>query len=231
MRPARHTPRPPTRRLAALALLLLLAAGCQTADDAPRGEGPIDSDVRRLARWMTGTFDSAEQAAADETYFTIRLVMLPIWTDRTDGRWLYVEQAADGSLDQPYRQRVYRLHGAGRGVVWSEVYILPGDPRSFAGWWDRDDAHFDTLAPDDLTRRVGCSIRLTPDGPDLYVGETIGDDCESTLRGADYATSEVLITEHELLSWDRGWTRQGEQAWGAVNGPYIFIKKSNGPPA
>jgi hypothetical protein len=56
--------------------------------------------------WMTGSFSSAEQAAADTNYFDIRLEIVPIWTTRADGHWLYVEQAAAGYLERPYRQRV-----------------------------------------------------------------------------------------------------------------------------
>ena len=218
-----------TRRLALLLLPLLALAGCQTAD-GPRGSGPIDNDVKRLARWMTGTFDSSQQAADDDRYFNIRLVMLPIWTDRSDGRWLYVEQAADGSLDEPYRQRVYRLHGAGRGVVWSDVYTLPGDPLAFANFWRTGDDPFQQITPEDLTLRRGCSIRLTPADADHYAGETIGEGCESTLRGANYATSEVFIGADVLWSWDRGWNDQGQQVWGATAGPYIFAKHGSGPP-
>jgi hypothetical protein len=44
------------------------------------------------------------------------------------------------------------------------------------------------------------------------------------LRGASYATSEVVITDEQLLSWDRGWDANGKQVWGAETGGYIFVK-------
>ena len=59
----------------------------------------------------------------------IRLVMLPIWTHRRDGRWLYVEQASVQSIEQPYRQRVYRVHRDALGVLRSDVYTL------HETWW------------------------------------------------------------------------------------------------
>jgi len=58
---------------------------------------------------MTGSLSSAEQSAADERYFDIRLAMVPIWQNRSDGPWLDVEQAVASNLEKPYRQRVYRL--------------------------------------------------------------------------------------------------------------------------
>ena len=42
---------------------------------------------------MTGTFSTAVQATEDPEFFDLSLHIKPIWTDRTDGRWLYVEQA------------------------------------------------------------------------------------------------------------------------------------------
>jgi len=32
--------------------------------------------------------------------------MVQIWEERTDGYWLYVEQAIAGYQDKPYRQRI-----------------------------------------------------------------------------------------------------------------------------
>ena len=66
--------------------------------------------LRALATAMTGNFTSAEQAKADPDFKVIHLHIAPIWTERTDGPWLYMEQAAASSLDKPYRQRIYHLH-------------------------------------------------------------------------------------------------------------------------
>jgi hypothetical protein len=51
-----------------------------------------------------------------------------------------------------------------------------------------------------------------------------------TLRGAAYATSEVVIEPAILVSWDRGWNAAGEQVWGATKGGYEFVKRGPGPP-
>ena len=73
---------------------------------------PASADeLDTLVEWMTGSFSSQAQAQADERYYDIRLEMVPIWTDRDDGRWLYVEQAAASALERPYRQRIYRVAG------------------------------------------------------------------------------------------------------------------------
>jgi hypothetical protein len=201
-------------------------AGLLPACAAPRArDHAAPSDLDRLASYMTGSFSSAAQAAADPEHFReVSLHMTPIWTTRPDGPWLYVEQAMATTLDKPYRQRVYRLSaGAEPGTLVSAVFELPGDPLAFAGAW-REPARLDGLAPDNLIPREGCSIILRARG-DTFVGSTQGHACASTLRGAAYATSEVTITSTMLRSWDRGFDASGTQVWGAEAGGYEFVKQ------
>jgi hypothetical protein len=176
---------------------------------------------------MTGSFNSAAQAASDPEYRVIELHMCRIWEKRDDGFWLYVEQAASESPQRPYRQRIYRVFNLDDGLVRSDVFELPGDPLRFAGAW-----HTPTLleAVDvaALLPREGCSITLAVKGSQ-FVGGTEGTGCESTLRGATFATSEVILSDGRLESWDRGWKADGSQAWGAVKGPYIFIRHAVSP--
>ena len=214
-------------RLTLIVFLLIAGAitpfGCASAPSAPQASTPA-TDLKRLASMMTGTFSSEAQAEADDGFFHIRLVMAPIWEARADGPWLYVEQAAAGSLDAPYRQRVYHLVEVGDGSIRSDVYELP-DPAAFTGAWRRDDA-FSGVSPDDLVLREGCSLVLRPTGGSRWAGATADRACPSELRGASYATSEAVITPEGMLSWDRGWNAQGEQVWGAVKGGYVFDRVS-----
>lgn len=66
------------------------------------------------------------------------------------------------------------------------------------------------------------SITLIHKGPGTYQGSTSGKGCESNLGEAAYTTSEVTLSPGIITSWDRGWTTQNTQAWGAEKGPYIF---------
>jgi hypothetical protein len=51
-------------------------------------------DLRKVKSMMRGTFDSRAQAMQDSAnYYEIHLHMEPIWEERSDGFWLYVEQA------------------------------------------------------------------------------------------------------------------------------------------
>lgn len=181
------------------------------------------ADLPTLARWLTGSFSSAAQAAADTNYFDIRLRVVPAWTDRADGPWLYVEQATASAQDKPYRQRVYRLRDGGDGTFTSEVYALPG-ARRFAGAW-RHEQPLAELTPDSLLVREGCAVVMRRGADGRFSGGTVGQACASDLRGAAYAVSEVTIGPDTIESWDRGFDAEGTQAWGATGGGYVFIRE------
>jgi len=176
-------------------------------------------DLSQFANSMLGSFSSAEQANTDSTFFDIRLEVVPIWVDRDDGPWLYVEQAAAESLDKPYRQRVYNLSVTDSFLV-SEIYSIK-DPLRFAGRW-RSNNPLSRLNPDSLSLREGCAVYMTRIGIKEFVGKTRHGSCTSVLRGASYATSEVEIDESTLRSWDRGYAKNHTQVWGSENGPYVF---------
>ena len=185
-----------------------------------------DAEVELLAEFLSGSFSSGLQSVEDpENFLDIRLNSARIWADRDDvprGVWLYVEQAAATSLDRPYRQRVYHLSIYDDRTIESAIYVLPGDPIWYVGA-HRDSSKLSALDPDDLVTRSGCSVYLRFD-PDeaAFIGSTRGTECPSELRGAAYATSEVVVTRDRLLSWDRGFDADGNQVWGSTEGAYRF---------
>ncbi|MCB0727854.1 MAG: chromophore lyase CpcT/CpeT [Ignavibacteriae bacterium] len=182
-------------------------------------------DSESLLSLMEGSFSSEEQAKNDSDYYDIRLHMKRIWPEMSSAHWLYVEQSVAGSEDKPYRQRVYRISNTVEGRFESEVYTM-NDPLRFAGAW-KEENPLSELTPDSLTLRDGCTVTLTMMEYGVYEGSTTGDNCESDLRGAKYATSEVKITEDGIISWDRGFDAEGKQVWGAKKGGYIFLRIGN----
>ncbi|MDQ3020354.1 MAG: chromophore lyase CpcT/CpeT [Bacteroidota bacterium] len=179
-------------------------------------------DINALVNMMEGSFSSEDQSKNDTDYYDIRLYMKKIWTNRTDGRWLYVEQASADYIDKPYRQRVYRITQSGDNNFESAVFTF-NEPLRFAGEWTNENA-LSELTPDSLTLREGCTVYLSLIDDTTFQGSTKSIDCESDLRGARYATSEVKITKNEIITWDRGFDEFGKQVWGASKGGYIFKK-------
>jgi len=189
--------------------------------------GPAVED--RLATWLAGTYDTADQARADQNFFNIHLSLCRVSAPELGPRVLYVEQAMAATLTAPYRQRLYVVEPGAQGgqQAQSRVFELV-DPRAAVGTCGRLPIVF-TAAQ--TIERPGCVVQLDWQADaGAFVGGTDGQSCLSSLRGANYTTSEVSLTSTRLVSLDRGWTDAGVQVWGSTRGPYEFIRRST-PPA
>jgi hypothetical protein len=194
-----------------------------------QSKAQLENIYGTLLAYMTGSFSSEAQSKADSNFYDIRLHMVEIQMGNEPGNWLYVEQALGSAQDKPYRQRVYQVVEITLGIYESRVYEFE-NPLQYAGGWN-DASKLSNLTFDKLILRDGCSITLKYEHElvgdiniNRFVGSTGATSCPSSLRGASYATSEVIITEDQLLSWDRGWDVNGKQVWGAETGGYIFVK-------
>jgi len=183
------------------------------------------NDFERLLTWMTGSFSSAEQAKADSTIGDIRIEMVSIWKHRSDAYWIYVEQAAAEAMDEPFRQRVYRLSQVNDTLFKTDIYSF-AEPLRFAGDWKKP-IPLEKLTVDSLNLVDGCSLFFKRSGDTAFVGSTLGKGCLSSMGGAKYATSEVKITATGMTMWDRGFTAADKQVWGAgaSSRGYIFKKQ------
>ena len=218
----------------ALGTLGVLAAACapkanpSTPPASPPASSPAEpaaalgfsEDVEQLVELMSGSFSSRRQAEANPNYFDIRLHMVPLWPDRDDARWLYVEQSVATAQEAPYRQRIYRVSAREDGTIESAVYTMIEPERFTFSWKDR--AKLDALRFEEITRKEGCEVVLRKLGPGQYSGSTGERTCPSDLRGASYAHSEVSVSEQGVDSWDRGFDDAGQQVWGATEAGYEF---------
>jgi CpeT protein len=182
-----------------------------------------EADLSKLKGFMAGSFSSELQAKNDSDFYDIHLQMKPIWEERKDGFWLYVEQAIVSALEKPYRQRIYHVRILNDTNIVSKVFEMKS-PLRFAGAYKNVDL-LKSLTLDSLEAREGCAIILHARSNGTFVGSTHQQDCLSSLRGASYATSEVVISKDKLVSWDRGWDATGKQMWGAVKSGYQFVKQ------
>jgi hypothetical protein len=183
-----------------------------------------ESDLRNLYNMMIGSFSSENQSKVDSNYFDIRLKMVPMWSE-SEYYWLYVEQAMATNENKPYRQRVYRLSKVNDTTIESRVYTIKNGENYFGDW--KLENPLANLTIDSLEERKGCSIFLNKINKSEFSGSTNKTDCESSLKGATYAISFVNIYTDMIISWDRGFDKDDNQVWGAINGGYIFDKIEN----
>ncbi|MEZ4390637.1 MAG: chromophore lyase CpcT/CpeT [Polyangiales bacterium] len=203
------------------------AADVSTVDaatDVPAADvsdAPAVDITARVYAALLGRFDSRAQSIRDPQYFAIQLLTCEISVPDLGPRVMYVEQARMDALDAPYRQRLYVVE-AEEGGVSSRVFEF-NNPAMVRGLC-ADPASAD-VRPKDLVERAGCAVHLRAVG-DHFEGGTRGQECESTLMGASYATSEVILRDDGLESWDRGFNSQGRQVWGATAGAYVFQRRA-----
>ena len=185
---------------------------------------PVESTIHleELFSLMQGSFDSQQQSQNDSTYYNISLHMIPIWKEK--GHFLYVEQALSSTKDKPYRQRIYELTQVNDSIYKSTIYTLSVDSLWIGKW--RTPAAFDSISTKDINLKEGCEVLLKRVNPKHYIGKTGDTSCESSLRGAVFARSEVEIFEDTIISWDRGFDANGAYVWGAEKSGYIFNKRN-----
>lgn len=193
-----------------------------------------DKDLRRLAAWMTGSFDTFAQVNADEEadakYRHIRatLQVVPVKINRlTDALALYIENAAAETRTKPYRQRIYVLKKRNGGII-IEIHKI-SKPEDFTGA-HKNPKLLEALTLERLTHEPGCDMTFREINSKLYKGATGADkSCQSTLRGATYTVSNTEITPMQITNLDQGFDDAGVHKWGPPPGTigHIFLKRKN----
>lgn len=178
------------------------------------------STLEHLVVFLTGSFLSADQARGDQNFRAATLHITPIWTERSDGPWLYLEQALADAPAHPYRQLIYQLATRSDHALEARIFEL-SDPVAATGAW-KDPALLAKLTPASLAPREGCTLVLHLQPGGTFKGGTEGTGCASSLRGASYRTIETVISNLQIVTWERGYNAAGTQVWGSIHGGYVF---------
>jgi CpeT protein len=194
---------------------------------------PKDKDLKKIAKWMTGTFDTFAQVEQDEaanaayqhTRALVWVVPVEIKGFDANGIAFYVENQAANARNKPYRQRVYFLNRVnGKPVM--QIYKIRNDS-DFVNAYARTDK-FKNLTFDRLTRETGCDITFEKKSEKLYVGTAgEGRTCKSNLRGATYALSKTELSPNKWINLDQGFDDDGAHKWGPPPGTigHIFLRR------
>ncbi len=165
----------------------------------------VNPELFKLANWMVGSFSSQNQAdsSSDVYHVDVRVHLVQVWDERTDGYWVHIEQAYADDLSRPYRKRIYHLFEEG-GVLKNLIYALPNG-LNFNGQWANPD-FFDVVRPEDLDEKIGCGLdfRFIED-KNWFFTETIGKDCTASIPGVAYLQTTATIAEDHFTSWDLGY--------------------------
>ncbi|MCU0566615.1 MAG: chromophore lyase CpcT/CpeT [Oculatellaceae cyanobacterium Prado106] len=185
------------------------------------------TDVITLARWMAGDFSNQAQAIENPPFFAhIRVCMRPLPHNFLGGINLFLEQAYDFMLSDPYRVRVLKLTPL-EDRIELENYTLK-DEKPFCGA-ARDRNLLGTLTPDHLEKLPGCDMFVDWTGHSFKGKVKPGKGCIVVRKGVTtYLDNEFEIDPEKLLSIDRGRDMEtDEHLWGAIAGPFEFFRRAD----
>jgi hypothetical protein len=209
-------------RLAQLAAVAITMLGSAAASEAP-------SYLDELTELTVGSFTTVEQSARDPLYGVAEAEIVRIWPKRTDGVWLYQEQALlgdrpdaldSGAKERPYFARVIHSVEAAPGIVTRTVHRIK-DAAKVQGAWKKAEP-LASLSPDDLLPSE-CTINVERVAEKFW--RSTSAKCPNAYKGAAYAVSLGVTVEGRYANWDRGFANDGKQVWGPSGGGYIFVRK------
>ncbi len=139
-------------------------------------------DYIKLAKWITGTYSN--------NINEIDLTMYPIWQNRSDGFWIYMEQSFSKNK-KAIIQRIYQLLELKDGLYEVIVYELPFESRFTECW--KNEKPLETLNPVSLIHKTDCTIIIKRKCQLIFEGRTIGNDCND-----EKDINEIIITKKSI---------------------------------
>jgi CpeT/CpcT family (DUF1001) len=195
---------------------------------------PLHSDIQQLGAALAGTYDNRDQAMEDPVwYVSLQAWWRPVPLFTVDSVTLFAEQANALKPEQPYRQRLLRLH-APDGNLTAQFYQF-----------DRPDLVLGAGANGNLVSAIiNAEIQVLPTGR-LSIEPTAqgysarqnpGESCKFSFRDPQGNEQRGQVElgfstqPGQWWSYDKGINPETDKAiWGAMMGPYQFIKRSPYP--
>ncbi|MBD2565446.1 chromophore lyase CpcT/CpeT [Nostoc sp. UIC 10607] len=185
------------------------------------------TDIATLARWMAADFSNQEQAFENPPlYAHIRVCIRPLPLELFSGVSLFLEQAYDFMLNQPYRMRVMKLIPAENYIV-IEHYTIKEEQKFYGA--SRDPERLKVLSVDQLEKMPGCNMVVDWTGTSFKGRVEPGKCCIVVRDGKNtYLDNEFEIDAKEFFSLDRGRDLDtDEHLWGSIAGPFHFVRWGN----
>ncbi|UKO96837.1 chromophore lyase CpcT/CpeT [Nostoc sp. UHCC 0870] len=185
------------------------------------------TDIATLARWMAGDFSNQAQAFANPPFYAhIRVCMRPLPWDVLSGVALFLEQAYDFMLSQPYRLRVLKLYVVGDRIR-LENYTVKQEENFYGA--SRNVERLQHLKSEHLEKMPGCDMIVEWTGNTFKGKVEPGKACIVVRKDQkSYLDNEFEVNDEIFLSLDRGRDLETDQLlWGSVAGPFQFVRSQS----
>ncbi|MEH2181013.1 chromophore lyase CpcT/CpeT [Nostoc sp.] len=182
------------------------------------------TDIATLARWMAADFSNQEQAFENPPFYAhIRVCIRPLPLELFSGVSLFLEQAYDFALNQPYRMRVMKLIPVENHIA-IEHYTVKQEEKFYGA--SREPERLKDLSLDQLEKMSGCNMVVEWTGKSFKGRVEPGKGCIVFRDGKNtYLDNEFEIDAKEFFSLDRGRDLDtDERLWGSIAGPFHFLR-------
>ncbi len=183
------------------------------------------TDIPTLTRWMAGDFSNQAQAIENPPFFAhIRVCMRPLPYEFFGGISLFLEQAYDFMLGDPYRLRVLNFVIVNDRIEIEHYNITP--EAEFYGA-SRKLELLHQLTRDNIVKMPGCTMITEWTGSSFKGYVEPGKGCRVTRKGKEtYLDNSFEISPQKLISLDRGRDLETEElVWGSIAGAFEFSQK------
>jgi hypothetical protein len=182
------------------------------------------TDIPTLVSWMAGDFSNQAQAFENPPFFAhIRVCMRPLPYALMDGVGLFLEQAYDFMLHNPYRLRVLKFVIVNDKI---EIEHYTIEPEAEFHGAARNPQLLQQLTRDKIIKMSGCTMITDWTGSSFKGYVEPGKGCKVFRNGKDtYLDNSFEISPQQLISLDRGLDMEtNERVWGSIAGPFEFTQ-------
>jgi hypothetical protein len=173
-----------------------------------------------LSQWLAGVHQSTNDIIQGRKV-NIGLQILPIWQDRIDGEWLYIESRIIGSPNKPFRQRILQLVATPNGLIRLYSYTIPR-ASDFAGAYYVPQV-LASLTQSQLSISSNCELLIELKVTSTFVGETDAGSCLKNSSGA-LLTTFFAVSAVNISFLDGGYDKFGNFLPGRLEQPVTFLK-------
>ena len=185
------------------------------------------TDIATLVRWMAGDFSNQAQAFENPPLFAhIRVCMRPLPFELLDGVSLFLEQAYDFMLQNPYRLRVLRFVEVNQRI---EIEHFTIDPEAEFYGAARQPEKLRKLTREQIIKMPGCTMITEWTGSTFKGYVEPGKGCKVVRNGKNtYLDNAIEIAPQRFISLDRGRDIEtDEHIWGSIAGPFEFTQTAS----
>lgn len=194
----------------------------------------ISQELITRAYYLAGEFENRQQAISSPVWYVSlhlwhRPVPLALFSE--PGLVLFAEQANILEIERPYRQQIMLLRPSVENPSAIDIkYYMPKDRETVLGG-GRDPQILKQVKPAQLELLPGCTLKVTLEELELKTYKfkaflPSNSRCCFTYQDQNYQVELGFeATREQFLSYDKGIdSNTGKATWGALLGPYHFVK-------